>query len=81
MPAPLSSPIKCIRYFLTGGTRKPVRRCLSSCLPYADTRRCSCVLSLLLQVLYPKSVHMIRGNHEDEEVNYDFGFEQVHAER
>jgi hypothetical protein len=22
---------------------------------------------------------MIRGNHEDEEVNYDFGFEQVNC--
>ena len=31
-------------------------------------------LLMALEVKYPKQIHMIRGNHEDRFINYNYGF-------
>lgn len=45
---------------------------------YVDRGPCSCetlLLLLSLKVLYPERIWLIRGNHEDEEINKMYGFE------
>lgn len=36
---------------------------------------------LALKVLYPEQVHLIRGNHEDSQINLNFGFRDECAEK
>lgn len=38
-------------------------------------------LLLALKVVYPKQIHLIRGNHEDSQINLNFGFRDECAEK
>jgi hypothetical protein len=38
-------------------------------------------LLLALKVVYPDQVHLIRGNHEDSQINLTFGFRDECAEK
>ena len=38
-------------------------------------------LLLALKVVYPEQIHLIRGNHEDSQINLNFGFRDECAEK
>lgn len=38
-------------------------------------------LLLALKILYPEQIHLIRGNHEDNQINVNFGFRDECAEK
>ena len=38
-------------------------------------------LLLALKVVYPEQVHLIRGNHEDSQINLNFGFRDECADK